>query len=272
MPIISVSRQMGSFGDLIASLVAERLNLLFVDRGMFVSLLQERGLSLAEALSTESEETPQDFWGRLAEQRRRTGILLGTILYELAMTDRLLVLGHGAEVLFRGVGHVLRVKVAAPFEVRTTRVAQQEAIKREAASAMVRQSDEDAFGYMRYLFQANWMESESYDLFVNTETIGVPSAVNLIARAAAAPELAPREASLAALRDRALANRVELALLRDQGVRSAGIEVVAQGEMVVLNGFVRSDEQRLMAEEVTRRVDGVVEVRNELAILSESEG
>jgi len=271
MPIIAVSRQLGSWGDLIASLVAERLNLVFVDRGMFVSLLQERGLSLAQALSAETEEMPPDFWGQLSEHRRRVGILLGAMLYELALEDRLLVVGHGAEALFRGVGHALRVKVAAPLDVRVARVAAQEAMRPEVASELVRQSDQERFGYMKYLFHADWMETELYDVCINTEKMGVPSAVELIASIAAAPEMAATPGSLAALAERALANRVELALLIEPKVSSAGIQVGAEGSAITLSGFVRSDEQRAAAEGIARAVDGAGTVHNELALLSESE-
>jgi len=272
MPIIAVSRQLGSWGDLIASLVAERLNLVFVDRGMFVSLLQERGFSLAQALSAETEEMPPDFWGQLSEHRRRAGILLGTMLYELALENRLLVVGHGAEVLLRGVGHALRVKVAAPFEVRVARVVAQEAVRREAASELVRQSDQERFGYMKYLFHADWMESELYDVCINTETMGVLSGVELITSIAGAPEMAATPESLAALADRALANRVELALLLEPRVNSAGIQVGAEGGAVTLAGFARSDEQRAVAEGIASALDGVETVRDELAVLSEIEG
>jgi hyperosmotically inducible protein len=66
--------------------------------------------------------------------------------------------------------------------------------------------------------------------------------------------------------DKTLTARVKTALIRAPNVSAAQVHVDAYQGVVALNGFVDTPEQKSRAEEVTRQVSGVREVKNNLVV------
>src|SRR5438477_257094 len=53
---------------------------------------------------------------------RRYITVLQTALYEFAEKDRVVLMGRAGQWLLRGIPHVLRVRVMAPFDLRVKRL------------------------------------------------------------------------------------------------------------------------------------------------------
>jgi len=68
--------------------------------------------------------------------------------------------------------------------------------------------------------------------------------------------------------DSALTAKVKTALLRERGLKSMDVNVETYNGRVLLSGWVDNDEQRKMALNVARHVDGVVEVRDGMNLKS----
>jgi hyperosmotically inducible periplasmic protein len=65
-----------------------------------------------------------------------------------------------------------------------------------------------------------------------------------------------------AVDDSVITAKVKTALLRERGLKSRDVHVETNQGRVLLSGFVDSDDQKQRAIAVTRRVDGVREVRD----------
>ena len=69
----------------------------------------------------------------------------------------------------------------------------------------------------------------------------------------------------------ALTTKVKAALAKDQGAMSLiDVQVETYGETVQLSGFVDSEADRVMAEQIAKDVNGVVDVQNAIAVKSDS--
>lgn len=66
--------------------------------------------------------------------------------------------------------------------------------------------------------------------------------------------------------DQAIARHVEDALGSDPSYKFTDVKVVAYGGKVQLSGFVEKGEQKGRAEDITKRVPGVREVKNDIAL------
>jgi hyperosmotically inducible protein len=66
--------------------------------------------------------------------------------------------------------------------------------------------------------------------------------------------------------DSVITAKVKTALLRERGLKSRDVHVETNQGRVLLSGFVDSDDQKQRAVAVTRRVDGVREVRDGLNV------
>jgi cytidylate kinase len=268
MPIVTISRQLGSGGDEVAAALAAQLNATLLDRAALLAVVQRYWTATASPSPPEIEERAPGFWQRFAEERHRYEALLRAAVYSAALTEAAVIVGHGAEVLLRDVTHALRVKVVAPVDRRAQRLVERErpAPTPAAAAALVRQSDRDRTAYLRYFFHANWLDLTLYDTVINTEKLAIETVVTQLVEAARAAELAPTAVSLARLRDLALGSEVAARLAIDPRVAAAAIRVSARAGAVVLQGHVATAEERDAAEAIARAVTGVRQVQVELDV------
>jgi hypothetical protein len=143
-----------------------------------------------------------------------------------------------------------------------------EGITRPLAEQIVRESDQDRAGYMRYLFDRDWMDPLLYDVLINTHLITRAHASELIVEAAHAKELLEaHDQALEILGHHILVRRAEEALLKAKQVNPRHISVaVTTPGMVKLTGIVNSEKEKLAAEAVVRAVPGVSDVENDLYV------
>jgi hypothetical protein len=167
-------------------------------------------------------------------------------------------------MLLRGITHVLRVFVIAPFELRVKRVMKkmsgqaQEGVDVRTTVEMVRRSDQEKHGRIRYLYDVDWGDPALYDLVLNTEKLSIDAGVEAIA--GLVRSLAATAESLQQVRDRALASRVRSALAAHPDTRKYRLTVESERGIIRLEGTAALDR----AAEVTRTVAGVVDVKGQL--------
>jgi hyperosmotically inducible protein len=101
-----------------------------------------------------------------------------------------------------------------------------------------------------------------------SRSVGALALVALLASAGCLPEEPDFEGTVVTLvsADAALAERVEQVLAAEQPPL-AGVAVSVANGVVALSGRVPSDAERDRAERAARSVDGVRDVRNELAVV-----
>jgi cytidylate kinase len=142
-------------------------------------------------------------------------VVLRAVVYSAALADDVVFLGRGVGMLLGDLSHALRVLVVAPEEVRVTRVMRQGVSarpgpkSREEAEEIVRRADRDRAGYLRYLFNVDWLSPHIHDLVVNTASLGVPSAAESVIKAVDRLALAPTPETLTRLQDLARASGAE---------------------------------------------------------------
>src|SRR5690606_19505889 len=162
MAIITVARQMGSLGNEIATDVAQHLNYTLVDQAKLQEAAQAYGMLKSE-LEEVHEKRPTLVTRYLTMRHRAYLDMIQTIIYSYARQDNVVLLGRGATVLLSDVPSALHVNIFAPFERRVEVVMAGERVTRPLAEQLVRESDHDRAGYMRYLFDRDWMDPLLYD-------------------------------------------------------------------------------------------------------------
>jgi cytidylate kinase len=263
MAIIVISTQMGAGGPEIGMAVGQRLGYRYVDQELLLDAVRRYGLA-EEKLSHLEESKPTLFERFDAETRHHITVLQAT-LFELAELDNAVFLRGGGQWLLRGIPHVLRVRVIAPFEHRVKcwvkRVAAMtgETPSQRAAADFVRRDDSEKAGRMRYLYEVDISDPMLYEIFVNTEMLKYESVVEMIESVARRPEMQTTPAGRAMVAARALASRVQVALATHPETRRYRITVDARDGVVTLEGTAALDR----AVEVARSVPGVRDVRTQ---------
>ena len=265
MAIVTVSQEIGSGGSEIATALADRLGYRYVDQDMISQAAQKYGVD--EAKLAPLDETKPSLFERFDVETRQYITVLQSALLDVAEVDNVVIMGRGGQVLLRGIQHVLRVRVMAPFDLRVKRVMKGmaarmgETVDARTMAETVRRNDHQKFGRMRYLYDVDWSDPSLYDVVINTEKLtpdaGVDAVVGLLQR----PELAATESSRQTVRDRALASRVRTALAAHPDTRKVRINVIeADHGIVLLEGTTALERAR----EVARTVSGVVDAKTQL--------
>ncbi len=182
MPIITLSRELGSRGDEIAVAVAARLGLRLVGRELLNRAARQAGapeVALAEI----------DELGLLGVKPSARALQLylqtvETIICEMAEAGNLLLVGRGGQAALREQPDVLHVRVSAPREQRVALVQTRCGVPAEVAAARVDASDRARAGYLRRHYGVRWDDPALYDLVLSTARLGVETAVEIICLAA----------------------------------------------------------------------------------------
>lgn len=263
MAIIVISHEIGAGGPEIGQALGERLGYRCVGQDLIVDVARRYGL-LEEKLSHLDEAKPSLF-ERFDAETRRYITVIQTALYEFAEHDNVILLGRGGQWLLRGIPHVLRVRVMAPFDLRVKRLGKKmagqmgEQTNQRTVTDIVRRDDMEKIGRMRYLYEVDIRDPALYDVVINTEKLPHDSAVEVIAGLVRRPEMATGDAGSRLVSDRALASRVQVALATHPETRKYRTTVEAKDGVVTLEGTAALED----AVEVARGVTGVREVRTQ---------
>jgi cytidylate kinase len=261
--IVTISHEMGAGGSVIGMALAERLEYRYVDQDMISQAAQRYGC--LEGRLTQFDETKPSFLERFDVETRHYITVLQSAVLDVAEQDNAVIMGRSGQVLLQGIAHVLRVFVRGPFDLRVRRVMQKmaaegESVDARAAAELVRRTDREKSGRMRYLFDVNWSDAALYDLVITTEKLSFEAGVAVIFGLLHRPELAATDGSRQAVRDRALASRVRAALAAHPETRKNRIMVEAEQGVIRLEGTAALER----ATEVARAVPGVVDVKEQL--------
>jgi cytidylate kinase len=262
MAIVTITHETGSGGPEIGIELAKRLGWRYVDRDMLSEAAQRYGV--VEDKLTELDEKKPSLFERFDVETRQYITVIQSAVLDIAEKDNVVINSRGGQVLLRGISHALRVFVMAPFELRVKRVMKkmagqaQEGVDIRTTVEMVRHSDQEKHGRIRYLYDVDWSHPALYDLVLNTEKLSVNAGVEVLA--GLVRTLVTTEESRQQVRDRALASRVRAALAAHSDTRKYRLTVDSDRGVIRLEGTAALER----ATEVARTVPGVVDVKSQL--------
>ena len=214
--LVTISRQLGSEGDLIAKRVAVALNLTLVDRDYVSRVALDAGVSsdllrklmyegrrslaydIVDSLGKTASATPghnqppqnplggvfAPLLGPEQVSQEDAAQSIGAVIRDMASRNDVLVLGQGGQVLLRGIPGACHVKIIAPDALRVQRVAAREGVSLRTAGRRVKASDRARDDFVARFYNANWLDPLFYHIVINTGQTPADIAVALIVEAA----------------------------------------------------------------------------------------
>jgi cytidylate kinase len=265
MSVVAISQAMGSQGDEIGLILAERLGHEFAEREIILKAAERFGEGV-RALEHVTDERPSA-WERFAQTRQRYLAYVEAVIWEFAGRERVVLVGRGSPFVLAGVHHVLLVRVTAPPDVRARRIATRDGLTMEAAADLVRRSDRDRAARVRFLYHADWNDPFHYHLVLNTAGLGVLDAVDLLEHAVGQERFRPTAGSQQGVVDRGAVAGARAALLADVRTRRFWLDALECREGVLtLRGVADREEVRVLAGALSAQIPGVTAVANEIVI------
>lgn len=272
MAIITISRQFGSLGTIIAQTLKKKLDFQYLDKIKLEEILvSEYGIS-EENIEKFDEKKPA-FWEIFSSDKDRYHHFMKTAIYEFARQGNTIIIGRGGQILFKDVPGVLHVRIVAPAQIRIDRTKEQYSYDDKLAEQIIRHSDQDRAGFHKFFFHVNWEEPCLYDLTINTLTYSVEQAVTLIETSLemfALPE--EQGATAKKLAELTLSQEIITQIAYKEKIPIQFLEAHVDDGVVTLRGSTITSDDIERCEEAARQVPGVTEVINEVYFIPNTYG
>ena len=257
MPVVAITREMGSLGKDVANGLGEALGVPVVYHEVIDHLADRMRVRRSHVVRL--LDGSAGLLERLTADKTSLSIFTADEVFGVAARGAV-IRGWGATHLLREVPHAVCVRVCAPFELRKRRMMERVGSDDgERVAEEIRVNDEAHGAIMRRHFDLHWTEPEHYDLVLNTKRVSVAECVSEVLALVRSPQFVETERAREQLADLALAARVRAALRRSPETREANVAVDAESGRVTLSGAGSTDEM-LAFVEVAAAVPGVRDV------------
>lgn len=182
-PVITISREMGAGGVTTGQIVANELQFAYYDKEIIKQIADLTGSS-AKHIAHHDEHRHDVFANMmlgLLDARNVPDTVyiraLYRVLKEIAKQGKAVIVGRGAGCV---LPEAIKVRLVAPFELRVQRMAMVRGISEKEAEPVVLESDHAKKRFLRHFFGCNPSENQLYDLVINTGTLSLDHAAELI--------------------------------------------------------------------------------------------
>jgi len=162
-PVVTISREPGSGGRIIAESLAEKFNLDLFNQGMIHRMAESTKVS-KQVLETLDEKGLK-------------------VVLTIGKHGRAVIVGRGANFILTPESR-FRVRVIAPIETRIGNISRDYDVSAQKAKRRMIKTESDRRAFIRKYFNSDISESVNYDLVINTDTVSVENAVEAIGSAA----------------------------------------------------------------------------------------
>jgi cytidylate kinase len=269
MPIVAITREMGSLGKDVAAGLGEALGLPIIYHEVIEHLADRMRLRKSHVVRL--LDGTAGLLERLSADKTSLAIFSADEIMGLALKGKGAVIrGWGATQLLREVPHAVCVRVCSPFEVRKQRMLERlNTSDADKVGEEIRINDEAHAAIMRRHFDVHWSDAEHYDLSLNTQRVGVAECVDEVLALVRSAEFAESEQSRQRLADLALAASVRAALRTTEATRNLRVSVSCAAGRATLAGVVENAEQRAACTQVSAAVAGVKDIDDRLRAADE---
>lgn len=178
MAIITISRQFGSNGEMIAEILAEATQCLLLNKKTLEEYLSEHHVPQIR-MEWINESSPHDI-EELDQERSVYLEFLQEKISQLSSKGHIIMLGRGGQFLFEDYKESYHLKVIASLETRAVAIQKRFDIDKATALRLINQKDMERDQYTLFYHREDSNDFNAYDLIVNTSKISVADGAEII--------------------------------------------------------------------------------------------
>ena len=189
--VITIGREYGSGGRLIAKQLSEEMGITFYDKQLISDVAKKTGFSEHFIRNAEHQRPTNSFLYDLYTSVQTPSvpdqvfIAQAKVIKEAAAKESCVIVGRCADYILRDQPHCLKVFVNAPLDQRIRRAREEYGVQENNLESYVIRQDKARASYYNYFATGRWGQSREYDLCVNSR-IGIDACVDVIRAAAQA--------------------------------------------------------------------------------------
>lgn len=275
MNVVTVSRLIGSFGDVIAALIARKLGFELIGREQIQESAAKSDPEYASACRAYESECGQGILERVFLDQPSYASLFEAFTFQWAGRGNVVIVGRGSQIILREIPGVFRVRVVAPLEARVGRIMERYDYSQEEAKKFIEKYDHERENVVRSVFHRDPNDLALYDMMINTAHFTSGAAAEVIVEALDRMEGAPQEESVKqTLNKHATAKLVETFVRKRLAVAAArNVEIIIDSEGAIrITGRVSTPAEKDRIGSLVLEYPGVTEAANELNVVGFSFG
>lgn len=189
--IITIAREYGSGGHLLGEMLSKELGIKLYDKE-FIHLVAEKS-GINEQYIKKNEQSIPSFWlkcilGKNSEQSLERSLSSDDVLFvaeskiiqELAEKGPCIIVGRCADFVLRDYPNLIKVFCYSDLRSACVRCVQEYGISEEKAESEIKRINHNRITHYEYYTGEKWGEPHHYNLMINTGSIDLSVACNLI--------------------------------------------------------------------------------------------
>lgn len=183
--IISVSREFGSGGHVIAEKLAERFNLPLYDKNLLREIAGERDLN-AQKLEKYDEVPKLRLFSRTVNghssspEENIANLQFDFLRKKAENGDSFIIVGRCAETVLKKFDCMVPVFILADKEEKVKRIMELHNLSKNEAELMIHRENRKRKEYHNYYSTVKWGDSRNYDMTINSGRLGIDKTVDLL--------------------------------------------------------------------------------------------
>lgn len=190
---ITIGRQLGSGGRVVAKRIAEKFGCQFYDQEILNLAAKESGFS--EKFFAQNDEhkgffkslfhmhvphiSDNNFYNNKFSQESLFKFQSDAIL-KAASQENCVFVGRCADYILRDLPNVINIFITADLDWRATQVMKRHKCSKEEALKIIHHAESSRASYYNYYTGKRWGDSMSYDLCINTTHLGLDETVEFL--------------------------------------------------------------------------------------------
>lgn len=182
--IITIAREYGSGGRLIAQKVAEKLGLIYYDNEIIDIAARELGIDV-DSIRKLSEEKSSSFMYTMSSTtfslplNDQVFAMQSRIIKHLAEYDSCVIVNGVADYILEDHDNTLSVFIHAPFDSRLKRVKDEYKEVHDDIKKFISRKDKARSSYYNYYTTNSWGHLRNFDLTINSD-LGIDAVADVI--------------------------------------------------------------------------------------------
>lgn len=266
MSVIAVSKQVGSYGEEIALGTAKRLGYQWIGAKEVHELANECDPNFKDACALFEREVPKSFWEKYFLNDSAYMSLFESLNFQLAARGDVVIDGRGAQIVLRSTPGVFKVRIVAPEMIRAERIASEKDMKLDDALSFVHKYDSQRRNLIERIYGRSLSDWALYDLVINTASVSIQAAVDIISDAALKMDpISDADSLKKKLENASLAKKIESAIRKKAASYHGGpeVEIIEDGS-AVLTGFVTDRDTKDIVEGIAKSFPEITKVDNQI--------
>ena len=183
--IISVGREFGSGGHVIAEELARRFELPLYDNNLLEHIAEEKEIS-HESLKKYDERPKNRLFSRTVRgysnsmQENLANMQFDYLKKKAAAGESFVIVGRCSETILKGFDGLVSIFVLGDPDVKAERIRKVYGVSEEEARRMMKREDWNRKSYHNYYCKGKWGDSRNYDFSINSSRLGIEKTVDML--------------------------------------------------------------------------------------------